>query len=110
VTFLNQQTKNRKIAIFMTHSAEEGMPEVAEWTGNCTKAATGAEVKGVFSCQGELAQSVADFMLISGNAALVNWAKMRPLTIGQPDAARLEKARLWARRIVSGRVQIPPPH
>jgi hypothetical protein len=47
-----------------------------------------------------MSQSVADFMKSSGNAQLAAWAEERPNTICQPDAARLERARGFAREVM----------
>jgi flavodoxin len=97
--FLSKQAPGHKIAIFITHSAGENMPQLPEWIKSSTECAAGAEVKGIFNCQGELAKVVADFMLHSGDAELVIWAKMRPATIGHPDHSRLAAAAAWARDI-----------
>jgi hypothetical protein len=56
---------------------------------------------GLFNCQGELAENVADFMKKSGDPQLAAWAEERSTTIGQPDAARLERARVFAQDIMS---------
>jgi flavodoxin len=99
--FLEKKAAGKNIAIFITHSASEGLKELKEWLGNCLKPAAKANLKGVFNCQGELSQQIAEIMLKSGNEALVTWAKDRASTLGQPDAARLEKARIWAKDVVA---------
>jgi flavodoxin len=99
--FLEKKAAGKNIAIFMTHSASEDLKELKEWLNNCLKPAAKSNLKGVFNCQGELSQQIADYMLKSGNEALVTWAKNRASTLGQPDAARLEKARVWAKEVVA---------
>ena len=98
--FLEQHSKGKNIALFITHATPEGKPEVKECLGNCRAAAAGAKILGVFDCQGELSQAVADFMLNSGDPGMVADAKKRSTTIGQPDATRLKRARNFARDIM----------
>ena len=99
-SFLEERTKGKNIALFVTHAAPEGNPEIKEWLNLCKAAAAGAKILGVFDCQGELSQAVADFMLNSGDPGMVADAKKRSTTVGQPDATRLKKARNFAREIM----------
>jgi flavodoxin len=99
-SFLEQHSKKNNIALFITHASPEDSPELKEWLGNCRAAAGVANLLGLFDCQGELSQAVADFMVNSGDPTLVEWGKRRSETVGQPDAARLKKARTFAREIV----------
>lgn len=99
-SFLEERTKGKNIALFVTHAAPEGKPDIREWLERCKAATAGANIWGVFDCRGELSQAIADFMLNSGDPNLVAEAKERSLTVGQPDAARLKKARNFAREIM----------
>jgi len=99
-SFLEQHVKGKNIALFVTHAAPEGNPEIKKGLDLCKAAAAGAKIMGVFDCRGELSQAVADFMLNSGDPGLVADAKKRSTTIGQPDAARLKKARTFAKEII----------
>ena len=99
-SFLEQHVKGKNIALFITHASPEDNPEVREWLERCQAAAAGANILGIFDCQGELSQAIADFMLNSGDPSLVEAAKQRSLTVGQPDAARLKKARNFAGEIM----------
>ena len=99
-SFLEQRTKGKNIALFITHASPEDNPEVREWLERCQAAAAGANILGIFDCQGELSQAIADFMLNSGDPSLVADAKKRSTTVGQPDAARLKKARTFAKEIM----------
>ncbi len=99
--FLENKAAGKNIAIFITHSAPEEMKELQEWINKCVAPAAKANVKGVFNCQGELGKDIADFMLKSGNLALETWAKNRESTLGQPDARRLERARIWAKDLLA---------
>lgn len=99
-SFLEERTKGRNIALFVTHGSPEDNPEVKEWLNLCKAAAAGAKILGVFDCQGELSQVIADFMLNSGDPSLVEAAKQRSLTVGQPDAERLKRACNFAREMM----------
>jgi len=102
---LAQLCKDRKkVALFVTHAAPEGEEEVSEWMDKFRHAAAGAEVVGLFNCQGELAKGVKFIMKISPNKELRSQAK-RDNSKGQPDAARLERARAFARDTVANVLQ-----
>lgn len=97
--FLKAKTAGKKVALFITHASPEGTPQLAEWLGKCEKAAAGAEIAGIFDCQGELSQAVADMLLKSDDPNMQAFGKMRSATMGQPDASRIEKAKVFAREI-----------
>jgi len=93
-------TSGRKVALFVTHAAPESEPEVSEWMGKFKQAAAGAEVVGFFDCQGEMSKGVKFIMRISPKEKLRSDAK-RDNSKGQPDQARLEKARSFATETMS---------
>ena len=97
---LEQHAAGKDVALFVTHAAPEDGDLLPQWLAACRDAAVGASIVGMFNCQGELAQAVADFMKSSGDAQLAAWADERPDTIGQPDAARLERAKVFAREVI----------
>jgi len=98
--FLEKRVAGKDIALFITHSAPEGEPKVQQWLAACKMAASSANIVGVFDCQGELAQNVADMMIGSKDPQLIEWAGHRPETLGQPDRGRLKKARKFAKEIM----------
>ncbi len=95
--FLEQHAAGKDIALFTTHASHEESEPLQEWLDACRAAAAGANIVGFFNCRGELDQKVADFMKNSGDPKLVAWAEERDETLGQPDEARLERARAFAR-------------
>ena len=99
-SFLEERTKGKNIALFVTHAAPEGNPEIKKGLDLSKAVAAGAKILGVFDCRGELSQAVADFMLNSGDPSMVEDAKKRSTPVGQPDAASLKKARTFAREIM----------
>ena len=94
-TFLETHVKDRSIALFITHMAPEEFPLVQGWIQKFRDAAVGANIVGVFDCQGQVSRLVKAFMRISPNPQLRRWARMDN-SQGQPDAARLERARTFA--------------
>lgn len=102
-TFLRRQVAGRSIALFITHGASDDLPELAGWLDNCTAAASHADLVGVFHYQGELSEQMAQKMLLSKNERVVAWARTRESSIGQPDAASLQRARRWASEVLATR-------
>lgn len=99
-TFLTDHAVGKRIAVFMTHAAEEGSDSVAGYCAQVRQATAGAEVAGVFDCQGELPIHVKNYLLNSGNLEYRAWAE-GDSSQGQPNAARLERARVFAREIMA---------
>jgi flavodoxin len=100
--FLQKLCRGKTIALFITHAAPEHSPDLPPWLEKCRETAIGAEVIGVFNSQGELGEEVADYLLKSDNPKYRAWGSHRDSTRGQPDEARLEKARKFARDMVAG--------
>lgn len=100
--FLSNQAAGKDVALFITHASPEDSEPLQDWLQKCRSSAASSNLKGVFHCQGEMSEQVADFMLKSGDAQLAEWAKDRPSTVGQPDATRLQQARDWAKKLTVG--------
>ncbi len=95
--FLEKQcTSGRNVALFVTHCAPENAPELQEWMGKFKQAASGANLVGFFECQGQLAKSVEMVMKIAPKKEIRSFAKNHN-SQGQPDEARIERARAFAR-------------
>ncbi len=99
-SFLEKQCKGKNVALFVTHGAPEDLEDLREWLAKCKEAAAGANLIGMFDCQGELAQGVIDMLLKSPDPRLRYFGELGPTTTGQPDAARLERAREFAREMM----------
>ena len=93
-------TKGRKVALFITHAAPEDEPELPEHLAKFKQAAAASDLVGLFDCQGELAGGVKLIMKISPSKKLRRQAKTDN-SKGQPDGARLDRARNFARDIMS---------
>jgi len=98
-SFLERHSKGKKIALFVTHGAPEESRDLQPWLVKCQESAAGANVIGLFNCQGELAPFVIDELLKSADPKVRGWGEAGPSTKGQPDAARVERARLFAKEM-----------
>ena len=99
--FLEQHSAGKKLALFVTHAVPEGFEELPGWLDKCREAAAAGNVVGLFDCQGELSEPIADMLKGSGDPKMVAFGEMRPSTMGQPDEARLERARAFARDMMA---------
>jgi len=87
------------VALFITHAAPEDADELAPWLEKFRDAAAGANILGMFDCQGQLARWVKFIMTVMPDRELRAMAK-RDSSQGQPDAARLDRARAFAREML----------
>ncbi len=98
--FLEEKAKGKSIALFITHAAPEEMEELQEWLTRCKEPAAEANLIGTFDCQGELSEQIANVLKKSDDLKLRSFGEMRDQTLGQPDATRIERARVFAREIM----------
>jgi flavodoxin len=96
--FLKTQCPGKKIALFITHAAPEDHEDLPGWLAKFKDAAIGATIVDMFNCQGQLYKPVKFVMSIHPDSR--SWAKTDS-SKGQPDAARLEKARVFARKVMN---------
>lgn len=99
--FLEKSTAGRKIAIFITHGAPDEHDDVEVWKEKCRRTAAGADIVGIFNCQGEVDPAVVDFLLKSDDPRLRSFGEQAPSTKGQPDESRLKRAREFVNHIVN---------
>jgi len=107
--FIKTHTSGKKIALFLTHAISplsddpKQQAMLQKELGQCGAAAIGAraELKGIYHCQGELSQQVADSLMDTGIPMLMEFATMRPHTLGHPDDFDVENARSFAKKIIS---------
>ena len=97
-TFLETQVKDRAIALFITHMAPEEAPPLQGWIQKFKDAAVGANIIGIFDCQGQASRLIKTVVRINPNPQVR--ASVRA-SQGQPDAARLERARTFANEIMN---------
>ena len=100
VSFLRKHCQpSRDVALFVTHAAPEDADELPGWLAGFRNAAAGANIVGMFDCQGQLAKGVKFIMSVIPNRELRAMAR-RDNSQGQPDAARLDRARAYAREML----------
>lgn len=102
--FLEDHTKGKKIALFITHATPEDEEALAPQLAKFEEAAAGATIAGRFDCQGQLPSFVKFVMRVFPNPPFREWAR-KDNSKGQPDAARLERAREFAREIMAKTVE-----
>lgn len=99
-TFLEKHVKNRTIALFITHMAPEDAPPMQDWIQNFKDAAVGANIIGVFNCQGQVSGLIKIVMRIAPDSEVRDAAR-DDTSQGKPDAACLERARIFANEIIN---------
>jgi flavodoxin len=90
----------RCVVLFITHASPEDGPDLPPWLELFKQAARGAALVDLFHCQGELAKGVKRMMSIMPNRKFRMWAKLDN-SQGQPDQARIERARAFAREVMA---------
>ena len=99
--FLEGKCQGKCLALFMNHATPEDAADLFAMIDRCTVAAAGAQVVGVFNCQGELADDVMEKLLKSDHPQMQMFGEQGKFTQGQPDASRLERAAAFARQVAA---------
>jgi flavodoxin len=99
--FMNQHLSGKNVALFATHAMHPDAPVYGQQIENCLNKARHSNIKGFFSCRGELSESAANALLESSNPQLQMFGKMRPMTIGFPNADDIGKAKLFCRNMLA---------
>jgi flavodoxin len=105
--FIADKTPGKQIALFVTHAMlSEGDDTVqqamlAKELDKCCSAFSQSTLMGFFHCQGELSEAMANELLSGNIPMLVQFAAMRPLTIGHPNRSELDEAGKFALKMVS---------
>jgi flavodoxin len=92
-TFLETHVKDKTIALFVTHMAPEGIPELQEWLQKFRDAAVGANILGFFDCQGEIHGLMKTIVRLNRDPHV---RESIQTSQGKPDTVRLERARTFA--------------
>lgn len=90
---------SRNVVLFITHAAPENSPDLPPMLDKFKQAARGANIVDMFDCQGELDKTTKRIMSVFPNAKLRMWAK-EDNSRGQPDEARLDRARVFSRDVM----------
>jgi flavodoxin len=92
--------EGRDVVLFITHASPEDGPDLPPWLEKFKQAAGRANLVGFFHCQGELDKSTKRILSVLPNAKFRKWAR-EDNSQGQPDPARLDRARAFARDIMA---------
>ncbi len=99
--FMAEHLNGKRVALFVTHASPEDSPDLQIWLDGCKSATAGAELIGMFNCQGELDPDIMKFLESSDDPKLKSFGELGPTTKGQPDTERLERARAFAREMTA---------
>jgi flavodoxin len=94
-----EQTKGKNVALFITHASWEDHEALPSYLEKFREAVDGANLLGMFNCQGQLAKGVKFVMKLLVGSELRKWA-YEDNSQGQPDETRLKRARVFAREII----------
>jgi len=89
----------RNVALFITHAAPEDSQDLPPMLEKFRQAARGANIVDMFDCQGELDKTTRRIISVLPNAKLRSGAK-QDNSRGQPDKARLDRARAFSRNVM----------
>ena len=98
-SYLENKTKDKRVALFITHAAPEDAPEIPDSIQKFCNAAGEAEILDIFHCQGQLSSIVKTVMRFAPDPQVREWARMDS-SKGQPDNSRLEKASVFALKVL----------
>ena len=98
-TYLENNTKGKQIALFITHAAPVDAPEIPESLQKFRDAACEADIIDLFHCRGQLDKIIKLVMRFVPDPKVREWAKSDN-SEGQPDKESLEKATLFASKVI----------
>lgn len=99
-TFLDNNAGGKNLVLFTTHAMPSGMEMLGGILEKCSDCASEANLLGIFDCQGELAENIAQKLLNSPDPNMQKFGAMREMTLGHPDVSDIENARVFARKIM----------
>jgi menaquinone-dependent protoporphyrinogen IX oxidase len=105
--FFKEVAVNKNIALFVTHAMpsssdnEQQRKMLEKELEKCRGVSSGNELLGFFHCQGELSEKMYNELIDSNIPMLMEFAAMRPQTLGHPTLAELDQARDFALALVA---------
>ncbi|MEI7726081.1 MAG: flavodoxin family protein [Bacteroidota bacterium] len=103
--FITAYADGKTIAVFVTHAMMTQSDDqqqqflLARELDKCRTACLKSNLIGLFHCQGELSEKTANDLLASNIPTLMEFAAMRPHTVGHPNREELVQAKDFARTI-----------
>jgi flavodoxin len=99
--YLKKFTKGKKIALVVTHGAPEQIPHVSDWMQKFKDAAAESNIVGFFHCQGDIDPNVVKALVNHPDPNVQMFGKAYTGPEGQPDETRIQRAREFAREVLS---------
>ena len=105
--FISKHAKGRKIALFVTHGipAESIDPLqkaiLEKELEKCRQICTGAKLLGLYHCQGEISEKMANELRDSNIPMLIEFARMQSSTKGHPNPEEFRMAAVFVKEIIS---------
>jgi flavodoxin len=105
--FIAAHADDKMIAVFVTHAMFSQSDDqqqqflLARELDKCRAACSKSNLIGLFHCQGELSEKTANELLASHIASLMEFAAMRPRTVGHPNQDELKQAQNFARHLTA---------
>jgi flavodoxin len=112
--FIATKAKGKTIALFVTHatlSASDNPSQqdlLEKELNRCRAACSQSDLVGMFHCQGELSEKMANELHGSGISMLMEFAALRTLTIGHPDEQEIEQAKDFSLKMTTLRRATQP--
>jgi flavodoxin len=102
--FLEKHTKDKKIAVFVTHATPPQAPYLQPQLDRCKGAVAEANLVGFFNCQGELSKEIAEVLKKMDNPEMQKFGEMRDITLGHPNNEEVEQSRKFAIEIMNNQI------
>jgi flavodoxin len=102
--FLEKHTKDKKIAVFVTHATPPQAPYLQPQLDRCKGAVAEANLVGFFNCQGELSKDIAEVLKNMDNPEMQKFGEMRDITLGHPNNEEVEQSRKFAIEIMNNQI------
>jgi flavodoxin len=103
--FIAAHANGKNIALFVTHATPSNSSDPAQQAmlakelEKCKAICSHANFLGIYHCQGELSEKISNELLESGIPMLMEFASMRPSTLGHPNTEEMKLAAEFAVKI-----------
>ena len=99
--FINEKVNEKKVTLFATHAMPLKAPRYKSIEESCRSAVKDNDLVGLYTCQGELSEEIAQFLSNSEDKKLKAFGKKRKETIGHPNNEEITAAAEFAKNILN---------